>query len=144
MGSLASMSLSQPAETGFRQEGFGGRAGREGLGAEDVDSVSKAECRRAAWRLAQLADAVAPAKGSAGLAVSMEAAAKEKALALAEGIREIAQTSLLAKTLPADPNAPQAGGFEAGGGRGGMDGMVPSGFDAVVEAALEEAKALPE
>ena len=144
MGSLASMSLSQPAETGFRQEGFGGRAGREGLGAEDVDSVSKAECRRAAWRLAQLADAVAPAKGSAGLAVSMEAAAKEKALALAEGIREIAQTSLLAKTLPADPNAPQAGGFEAGGGRGGMDGMVPSGFDAVIEAALEEAKALPE
>jgi len=144
MGSLASMSLSQPAETGFRQEGFGGRAGREGLGAEDVDSVSKAECRRAAWRLVQLADAVAPAKGSAGLAGSMEAAAKEKALVLAEGIRGIALTSLLAKTLPADPNAPQAGGFEAGGGRGGMDGMVPSGFDAVIEAALEEAKALPE
>jgi len=74
----------------------------------------------------------------------MEAAAKEKALALAEGIRGIALTSLLPKTLPADPNAPQAGGFEAGGGRGGMDGMVPSGFDAVIEAALEEAKALPE
>ena len=139
MGSLASMNMSQPAETGLRQEGFGGRAGREGLGAEDVDSVSKAECRRAAWRLAQLADAIASGTGTkaAGLFTGMEAADKAQAEALAEGIREIALAGLLAKTLPS------AGGNEASG-RGGMDGMVPTGFDAVIETALEEAKALPE
>lgn len=139
MGSLASMNMSQPAETGLRQEGFGGRAGREGLGAEDVDSVSKAECRRAAWRLAQLANAIASGTGTkaSGLFTGMEATDKAQAEALAEGIREIALAGLLAKTLPS------AGGNEASG-RGGMDGMVPTGFDAVIETALEEAKALPE
>ncbi len=139
MGSLASMNMSQPAETGLRPDGFGGRAGREGLGAEDVDSVSQAECRRAAWRLAQLADAVASGTGTkaSGLFTGMEAADKAQAEALAEGIRAIALAGLLAKTLPS------AGGNEASG-RGGMDGMVPTGFDAVIETALEEAKALPE
>lgn len=139
MGSLASMNMSLPAETGLRPEGFGLRGGREGLGAEDVDSVSQAECRRAAWRLAQLADAIASGTGTkaAGLFTGMEAADKAQAEALAEGIREIALAGLLAKTLPS------AGGNEASG-RGGMDGMVPTGFDAVIETALEEAKALPE
>lgn len=139
MGSLASMNMSLPAETGLRPEGFGLRGGREGLGAEDVDSVSQAECRRAAWRLAQLADAIASGTGTkaAGLFTGMEAADKAQAEALAEGIREIALAGLLAKTLPS------AGGNEASG-RGGMAGMVPTGFDAVIETALEEAKALPE
>ncbi|MFM1903906.1 MAG: hypothetical protein RLZZ440_1806, partial [Planctomycetota bacterium] len=67
-------------------------------------------------------------------------AAKE----LGEGIRAIALTSLLAKTLPPDPNAPQGGGLD--GGRGGLDGsgMPPTVFDDVIADALEEAEDLPE
>jgi len=44
-----------------------------------------------------------------------------------------------------DPNDPQATSGAAGG-RGGMDGFggVPNSFDAVIEAALEEAEALPD
>lgn len=150
MGSLSSLTMLQPGETGgFMQEGMDRRAGREGFGSEDEDSVSKTECRRAAWRLTQLADAIAPAKGSksqAGLAAALEPGAKETADELAAGIRTIALTSLLAKTLPPDPNSPQTAGGEAGFARGGMDamGMVPAGFDAVIEAALVEAEALPD
>lgn len=154
-GSLASMSmLAASAETGgFGQEGLerGGRGrGREGFGGSDGgEGVSKAECRRAAWRLAQLADAIAPAsKGSktGGLAAGVDGPAKATAAELAEGIRTIAIESLLAATLPPDPNAPTAGGTDGGFGRGGMDGsgMIPTAFDDVIEAALEEAEALPE
>jgi hypothetical protein len=148
MGSLASMTMSQTADPGFRQEGMerggpGRGRGRGGFGGEDSTGVSKAECRRAAWRLAQLADAIAPAKGSkaVGLSAAVDIpAAKE----LGEGIRAIALTSLLAKTLPPDPNAPQAGGLD--GGRGGFDGsgMLPTVFDDVIADALEEAEDLPE
>lgn len=148
-GSLANMSMmAASAETGgFGQEGFerGGRGrgqGREGFGGSDGgEGVSKAECRRAAWRLAQLADAIAPAKGSkvVGLAAAVDGPAKETATALAEGIRAIAIESLLAATLP---STQQTGGFE----RGGMDGsgMIPTAFDDVIEAALEQAEELPE
>lgn len=148
MGSLASMTMSQTADTGFRQEGMergGPGRGRGGFGGEDSTGVSKAECRRAAWRLAQLADAIAPAKGSKGAGLAaVEASPQEVAQELAAGIRTIALESLLAKTLPPDPNAPQAGGFD--GGRGGFDGsgMVPTVFDDVIAVALEEAEDLPE
>lgn len=150
-GSLANMSMTAAAtETGgFGQEGFerGGRGrGREGFGGGDGgEGVSKAECRRAAWRLSQLADAIAPAKGSkaGGLAAAVDGPAKETAAALAEGIRTIAIESLLAATLPASQ---QSGGVDGGFGRGGMDGsgMVPTAFDDVIEAALEQAEKLPE
>lgn len=147
-GSLASMSMTQSTEGGaFMQEGMGRRGGREGFGTEDAASVSKAECRRAAWRLALLADAIAPAKGSksTGLSGTLEGDAKATAVSLAEGIRAIALKSLLAQTLPPDPTAQQAGG-DGGFGRGGMDasGFVPTSFDAVIEAALAEAEELPE
>lgn len=151
-GSLASMSMmaASPETGGFGQEGFerGGRGrGREGFGGSDGgEGVSKAECRRAAWRLAQLADAIAPAsKGSkaVGLAAAVDGPAKETATKLAEGIRTIALESLLAATLPASQ---QTGGGEGGFGRGGMDGlgMMPNAFDDVIAAALEEAEKLPE
>ena len=150
MGSLANMSMTQPGETAVMQEGMGRRGGREGgFGGADAEGVSKAECRRAAWRLAELADAIAPAKGSKssspGLAAALEGPNQEVANTLAEGIRVIALTSLLKQTLPPDPNDPQATSGAAGG-RGGMDGFggVPNSFDAVIEAALEEAEALPE
>jgi hypothetical protein len=141
MGNLANLSMTQPTESGFRQEGFGREGGREGFGQEDADSVSKAECRRAAWRLVQLADAIAPAKGSkdSGIAGGLKAAELEAARGLADGIRGIALEGLHAQTFPAPASA-----GEGGMGRAGMDGMVPTGFDAVIEAALEKAKALPE
>ncbi len=152
-GSLSSMSMTAAStETGgFSQEGFerGGRGrGREGFGGADGDGITKAECRRAAWRLVQLADAIEPPKGtkSGGLAAALDGPAKETAAALASGIRTIALQSLLAATLPPDPNSPTAGGMDGGFGRGGMDGsgVIPTAFDEVIEAALEEAEALPE
>lgn len=92
---------SVPGNTLFDERGFpagegifGGPAGGSGLVAIDEDAVPVLACRRNAWRLATLADAVKPESGSGGLGALVEGDAAAAALDLAADLRRASRAIL--------------------------------------------------
>jgi hypothetical protein len=84
-----------PRERAGREGMFGGLAGESGEVAPlDEDGVPALACRRNAWRLVTLADALKPEAGTGGIAALLDGDAAAEALELASTLRRQAREIL--------------------------------------------------